>query len=135
MDYLKLFENIDYNNLVTSYNDYVASNKKFRKLLNDLEPLTIFIYKTIIKNYGEEYNEHDIEGNIEKLKKHEWDNLSLDNITSVDDRGIIIYYNFEIVHRYGDSDNMTYYLELSKEQFKHYEERFEIEKETKKYNI
>ena len=131
---MKIFENIDYNNLVTSYKSYVDSRKKFKKIIEKMEPLTIFIYRTIWEEYGSSYIEYDIEGNLEDLSG-DWDELFLDDISNIDNDGIVIYYNFEKILNYGGSETGNYYLELSKEQFKHYEERFKMSKETNKYNL
>ncbi len=134
MNYLKLFENIDYNNLVISYNTYISSKKKYQKILNEIEPFAIWIYKTIWEKYGTDYLEHDdIDGDIEDLSG-DWDDLFLDDI-DVDKNSVVINYKFEIEEKYGDNQIVNYYLELNRKDFELYNERFEIEKETKKYNL
>jgi len=133
MDYLKLFENIDYNNLITSYESYTKSKKKFRKILSEIQPLAIWIYKTIWEEYGSDFYDHDIDGNIEDLG-NSWNDLFLEDV-SVSEAGIIIYYEYEIDHKYGDSEKVNYYLEISREMFEHYQERFPIDEEVKKYNL
>jgi len=131
---MKIFENIDYNNLVTSYNSFVDSRKKHMKMLNELEPLAVFIYKTIWETYGDDYLEHVEDAYMEDLYDN-WGDLSIREISDVDNNGLFFYYDFEVSHKYGDSETNSYYLALSKEQFEHYQERFEMSKETNKYNL
>lgn len=132
MDYSKILESVNYNKLVTSYEEYNTAKKKYRKVLRELDDIAKFIYAEIWRVYGSDYVE-EFDGYMEDLG-NQTSQVYLEDINA-GSTGIVLYYEYELDHAYGDSEFLHYNVELSREQFEDYVERFKMSKETKKFNL
>lgn len=125
----KIYENLKYDSIYQEVKKFQKDKNSYNKLKEDIEPIAKFIYKDIWDTYG-----NNTVFLIEEIDDYRY--LNLKDISISYNNNISLYYEFILEYNIEcDDKKKEYYIELKKEEFEKYLNKYKIYKESEKYNL